>query len=600
MEQRMSMNTRVRLSVMMLLQYMMFAVFWVPLAAYLTNMNVEGMYKATILSSMALGCLVAPLICMIADRHFSSQKVLTVLNFACGVLLLLAAKQTDPMMLFIFLVLAMFCYMPTWSLTNAIAMANSPAEKFPQIRVFGSIGWVASGLFSFVAGWKMFGETTIDGTNIPLLCGAGTALLAALVNTTLPDTPPPSKGKEASIVDALGLRALTLMKDFNFALFIIISMLVMIPFTIYWSYGSMFLQDQGFEFITITMNWGQFVEMFLMLLVPFALAKFGVKKTMLIGLAALLARYVSFWGGGTLNQNSLYFLGILVHGIIFGFFFVGGQVYVDKKAPPEIRAQAQGLIVLICFGMGMLIGNYGNGAMIDSYSAKLEPAVAGYTMPSAVPAEAVTVADAKVSDVKLYGRALSATEVAVLNMRDVVKNADKAKALEEAAAESVKLDDGLLAAGDKAETAVTFSVVVNLPADDKEDETDDSLSGTLLTMGSGDDAVILGVDDNKLYFQAGASRITRRLKTDRGQDEEGKDKTVHVVGTFDGKDLRMYTDGSIYKRVDWDPIWVITTVFSVILLAAFALLFKDDVKETAVAAAPAGDVPSEPEGSTEA
>ncbi len=310
MEQQMSMNTRIKLSVMMFLQYMMFAVFWVPLSAYLTNMNVEGLYKATILSSMALGCLVAPLICMIADRHFASQKVLTVLNFACAVLLLLAAKQDSPVMLFVFLVLAMFCYMPTWSLTNAIAMANIPAEKFPQIRVFGSIGWVASGIFSFVAGWKMFGETAIDGTNIPLFCGAGVALLAALTNTTLPDTPPPSKGKEASIVDALGLRALTLMKDRNFALFIIISMLVMIPFTIYWSYGSMFLQDQGFEFITITMNWGQFVEMFLMLLVPFALAKFGVKKTMLIGLAALLARYVSFWGGGTLNQNSLYFLGI--------------------------------------------------------------------------------------------------------------------------------------------------------------------------------------------------------------------------------------------------------------------------------------------------
>ena len=581
MEQQMSMNTRVRLSVMMLLQYMMFAVFWVPLAAYLTNMNVEGMYKATILSSMALGCLVAPLICMIADRHFSSQKVLTVLNFACAVLLLLASKQATPMMLFIFLVLAMFCYMPTWSLTNAIAMANSPAEKFPQIRVFGSIGWVASGIFSLVA-FKLF-ETKIDGTSIPLMCGAGTALLAALLNTTLPDTPPPSKGKEASIIDALGLRALTLMKDFNFALFIIISMLVMIPFTIYFSFGSQFLQDQGFEYITVTMNWGQLVEIFLMLLVPFALAKFGVKKTMLIGLAALLARYVSFWGGGMLNQNSLYFLGILVHGIIFGFFFVGGQVYVDKKAPPEIRAQAQGLIVLICFGIGMLIGTYGNAAMIDSMSAKLEPAAAGYTMPSAVPSEEVTVADAKVSNVKLYGRALSATEVAVLNMRDVVKDAEKAQRIEDRADEPVKLEDGLLAAGDKAETAVSFSVVVNLPADDKDDETDDSLSGTLLTMGSGDDVVVLGVDDNKLYFQAGTSRITHRLKMPRGQDDEGKDRTVHVVGTFDGKDLRMYTDGSIYKRVDWTPIWVITTIFSVILLAAFALLFKDDVKEVAAA-----------------
>jgi len=365
-----STSVRIRLSVMMFLQYMMLAVWSVPLAAYLTNMGVEGMYKATILSSMALGCMVAPIICMIADRHFASQKVLTVLNFGCAVLFFLAARQTNPMGLFVFLLLGMFCYMPTWSLTNAIAMANYPPEKFPQIRVFGSIGWVASGVFSFVAGWKMFGETAIDGTSIPLLCGAGAALVTALFGFTLPNTPPPGKGKEASIVDALGLRALTLLKDRNFLLFIIISMFVMIPFTMYWSYGSQFLQDQGFEKITITMNWGQFVEMFVMLLVPIALVRFGVKWAMAMGLIAMLVRYVAFLGGGLYDQTTLYYLAILVHGVIFGFFFVGGQVYVDKKAPPEIRAQAQGLIVLICFGVGMLIGNFFNGKLIEVYTTE--------------------------------------------------------------------------------------------------------------------------------------------------------------------------------------------------------------------------------------
>lgn len=368
------MSVRIRLSIMMLLQYMMLAVWSVPLAAYLTNMGVEGIYKATILSSMALGCLIAPIICMIADRHFSSQKVLTALNFGCALLFFVAARQSSPLALFVVLLLAMFCYMPTWSLTNAIAMANAPSEKFPQIRVFGSIGWVASGVFSFVAGWKLFGEAKIDGTSIPLLCGAGTALVTAFFGLTLPDTPPPAKGKEASIVDALGLRALTLLKDRNFALFILVSMFVMIPFTMYWSYGSQFLQDQGFEKITITMNWGQFVEMFVMLLVPLALARYGVKWAMVVGLVALLVRYVAFWGGSQYDQTLFYYVGILVHGVIFGFFFVGGQVYVDKKAPPEIRAQAQGLIVLICFGVGMLIGNFFNGQMIHHYKTETEVA----------------------------------------------------------------------------------------------------------------------------------------------------------------------------------------------------------------------------------
>ncbi|MHC4518368.1 MAG: MFS transporter, partial [Planctomycetota bacterium] len=303
---------------------------------------------------------------MIADRHFASQKVLTALNFTCAVLFFLAARQSSPLGLLIFLVLAMFCYMPTWSVTSAIAMANSPSEKFPQIRLFGTIGWVAAGVFGFLA-LKMY-DKKIDGTAIPLLCGAATALVAGLFALTLPDTPPPGKGKKASVVDALGLRALSLMKDRNFAIFIILSMLVMIPFTLYFSFGSQFFSSQGFKLVTVTMNWGQFVEMFVMLLVPMALARFGIKWTMVVGLAALAVRYFTLWAGFAGDQTLMYYVAILVHGVIFGFFFVGGQVYVDKKAPPEVRAQAQGLIFLICFGIGMLVGTFFNGELIERYT----------------------------------------------------------------------------------------------------------------------------------------------------------------------------------------------------------------------------------------
>ena len=363
-----TMSIRIRLSIMMFLQYMMFAVWWVPLAAYLANMEIGGSYKAWILSVMPLGCLVAPVICMIADRHFASQKVLTILNFGCAVLFFLGARQTNPAALFVILLLGMFCYMPTWSLTNAIAMSNYPSDKFPQIRVFGSIGWVAAAVFSLLAATSLFGGKVLDGTAIPLYCGAGTALVAALLNLTLPNTPPPAKGKEASIVDALGLRAMTLLKDRNFLLFIIISLLVMIPFTMYFSLGSQFFESQGFKQVTATMNLGQFVEIFLMLLVPLALKRLGVKWTMVAGLVALAIRYLTLWGGVAADQTYLYYIAILVHGVIFGFFFVGGQVYVDKKAPPEIRAQAQGLIVLICFGIGMLIGTFLNVELIERYT----------------------------------------------------------------------------------------------------------------------------------------------------------------------------------------------------------------------------------------
>jgi len=352
---------------MMFLQYLMYAVWWVPMAAYLKNLEVPSTYQAWILSVMPLGSLASPVISMVADRHFSSQKVLTALNLGCALFFFLGALQTRPEWMFVVLLLGMCCYMPTWSLTATIAMANYPPEKFPQIRVFGSIGWVASSVFSLIAASSLFG-IVIDGTAIPLYCGAGTALVAALLNLTLPDTPPPAKGQKSSLVDALGLRALALLKDRNFALFILISLLTMIPFTLYFSLGSQFFESQGFKQVTATMNLGQFVEIFLMFLVPLALLRWGVKWTMAAGLAALAIRYYALWGGVAMDQVALYYVAILVHGLIFGFFFVGGQVYVDRKAPPEIRAQAQGLIILICFGVGMLIGTFGSVELIARYT----------------------------------------------------------------------------------------------------------------------------------------------------------------------------------------------------------------------------------------
>ncbi|HON92553.1 MAG: MFS transporter [Phycisphaerae bacterium] len=365
----MPLTVRIRLSAMMFLQYMLFAAWFVQLAGYLDKIGVTGTLKALILGSMPLGSLVSPIFCMIADRHFASQRVLMVLNFACTGLLLLAALVSNPVALFVLLLLAMICYMPTWSLTAAVAMAHAPSEKFPQIRVFGSIGWVAAGVFSLVAD-KFFNGAKIDGTNIPLFCGAGTALAAALLTFTLPNTPPPSKGKPASIIDVLGLRALGLLKSGNFAFFMLISMIAMIPFTMYFSLGSQFFMSQGFKQVTATMNLGQVAEILIMLLVPIALTRYGAKWAITAGLGMLLVRYIAFLAGGVLGQTWMYYIAILVHGAIFGFLIVGGQVYVDKKAPPEIKAQAQGLVGLLLFGVGMFVGTFVNVRLIDLYTTE--------------------------------------------------------------------------------------------------------------------------------------------------------------------------------------------------------------------------------------
>lgn len=357
--------TRIRLYLMMFFQYMMYAVWWVPLAAYLTNLNVPGTQKAFILSSMAIGCMASPVIGMVADRYFAGQKVLIVLNILNSILLFCAARTSNADLIFIFLLFTMLFYMPTWGLTSAIAMTHSPSEEFPRIRVFGSVGHVASGVCSLVAVNLL--HLKFDGTNLPFYCGAGIGLVAAAINFTLPDTPPAGKGKKGSVMDAFGLGTIRLMKDRNFALFIVLSFLSLIPFAMYFSYFSEFLLNIKTQFITITINWGILAEMGFMLLIPLAIKKFGLRKVMILGLVAMVVRYLSLYLGGIIDQQWMYYIGILIHGLIFGFFYVGGQIYIDKKAPEELKAQAQGFIFLMTFGAGLLVGNLIDGGIISIF-----------------------------------------------------------------------------------------------------------------------------------------------------------------------------------------------------------------------------------------
>lgn len=361
----------VKLWLMMFLQFLQFAVWWVPLAAYLTNLGVGDIQKALILSSMAIGCIVSPVVGGLADRYFSCEKILAWLNLLTSVLLTVAGFQSNPDFIFVLLLLAMFAYMPSWGLTSVIAMTHSPSEQFPQIRLAGSVGWVASGIFSIVA--VRFFKVSFDGTSLPLFCGAVLSLIAALVNLTLPSTPPQARGQKISLVQTLGLKTISLMKNKDFAIFIIASFLAFIPFALYWSYLSQFLQSIGYKYLTVTMNFGQVTEMLILFFVPSVIRRFGLRLTMVVGLIALLFRYVAFYFGTVSGLGWMLFGGILVHGIIFGFFSVGGQIYIDKVAPAELKAQAQGFIFVITFGAGILAGNFLGAWLIRFYTVVGSP-----------------------------------------------------------------------------------------------------------------------------------------------------------------------------------------------------------------------------------
>ncbi|MCP4375945.1 MAG: nucleoside permease [bacterium] len=595
----MSMNVRIKLSAMMFFQFMLFAAFWVPLSGYLSDKLGFTVSSVTmIMGTMAYGCMLSPIIGMIADRHFASQKVLAVLNALGAVFLGLAAFQTDPTMMFVFLLIYQLCYMPTWGLTASIAMTHSPAEKFPQIRAFGSFGWVSAAIFSLFA-YYILGFEGFDKSNLPLLCGAGVSVVAAVLAMTLPHTPPPAKGEPASVIDALGLKAASLMKQFDFLAFIVISTLVMIPFMLYFNLNSMFLNDKGFEFITLTMSLGQFAEIFFMLLIPLALAKMGVKWAMTIGLATMAVRYASFWMGSATDSTVLYYVAIIIHGIIFGFFFIGGQIYVDKKAPTKIRAQAQGFLFLITFGIGTLLSMQVNNALITAHTDTSVVTAEDFALTDGSTfSTATTIQGAKLDDLKIFDRVLNDNEFAFLAASG--KKAENIKAEAAGGDKKVAIDKGLVEnpATTPVTKAFTFDTKLTLPKDDPKIDTDNKLTGTIFTVGTGDKAVTLAVKDNLLTYKAGSAEIVAlRVKLPRDKEKE---KSIHLAGTFDGKEIKLYVNGGVFEMRDWGPIWKITTFASVGLLVLFVLCFHyhggkgEDAEEAPAEDAPAAEIEETP------
>lgn len=363
-----SFSTAVQLCTMMFMQYMLSAVWWVPLAAYLSHtLKLEVYQVSLVLSAMAIGAMASSFIGAIADRYFAAEKILAVLNLLTGIFLLLAAQQTTFAPLMACVVLAMLCHMPTQSLTSTIAMSHTPSEQFPRIRMFGSVGWVASGIFSVVALHVMH-LPAFDDTNLPMYCGAAVCFVAALLNLRLPHTPPTVDRKAGiSFMDVTGFSAFSLMRDKNYRTFLILTFLTIIPFNLYHVYGSMILADEQVQNITITLNLGQLAEMFFLVITTSILVKTGIRNTLIFGMIALVVRYASFFIGAETGLQGFYYIGILVHGLIFGLFFVGGQVYTDKVASRSIKAQAQGLLFFLVWGVGFLIGTLWNGWLIGLF-----------------------------------------------------------------------------------------------------------------------------------------------------------------------------------------------------------------------------------------
>ncbi len=370
----MNRKVQIELSAMMFLEFFIWGAWFVTLGTYLgKGLAFDGSDIGNAYSAMPWGAIIAPLfVGMVADRFFSAQKVMGILHLLGGAVLYYATTVRDPGMFFWVVLVYALCYYPTLALVNAISFNHmeDTEKQFPVIRVFGTLGWIVAGLIVGFAG--------VEATAIPMKIAAYVSIILGIYSFFLPETPPKSLGQKVTISDVLGLKALTLMKDRSFAVFAISSLLICIPLAFYYNFTNLFLNESEISKAASKMTMGQMSEVFFMLVMPFFFARLGVKKMMLFGMLAWAVRYLLFAFGNSTSLVMMYYVGILLHGICYDFFFVTGQIYVDKKAPKEMQASAQGLIALITYGVGMVIGSRISGIVVEKYQVMQGAEITGH------------------------------------------------------------------------------------------------------------------------------------------------------------------------------------------------------------------------------
>lgn len=362
-------TTWLQLAFMMFLNFFIWGAWFVTLGTFLDKaLHASGTEIGLAYLTQSIGAIVAPFIIgLIADKFFSAQKILGWLHIAGAVLLYYAASQPDFNSFFPYILIYMILFMPTLALVNSVSFRQmkNPEKQFPFVRALGTIGWIVAGVTISIIGWDKLGSEGLLVNTFKMAAIA--SLILGLFSFTLPATPPLKKNQKSTISDMLGLDALRLLGNRSYLIFFIASIAICIPLAFYYNFTNLFLNEKGMTSTAGFQSIGQASELLFMLLMPVLFIRFGVKKMLAMGMLAWVLRYVFFAYGNIDEGYWMLFLGVLLHGVCYDFFFVTGQIYTDKLAGEKFKSSAQGLITLATYGVGMMIGSLVSGPIVDAY-----------------------------------------------------------------------------------------------------------------------------------------------------------------------------------------------------------------------------------------
>lgn len=350
----------------MFLEFFIWGAWFVTMGTYLTvTLKATGTQNAGAYATQSLGAIIAPFVIgLIADKYFSAQRILGVLHLLGAASLYYATTIADFDKFYPNILFYMIIYMPTLALVNSVSFKQmqNPSKEFPLIRVFGTAGWIIAGIVIGLLGWEKSGTLVLTFKMASIA-----SLILGLLSFTLPDTPPVKRGQKTTFGDIIGLDSISLLKNRSYLIFFLASVAICVPLAFYYNFTNPFLNEVGVKAAAGVQAMGQVSELAFMAAMPLFFVRFGVKKMLAIGMLAWVLRYIFFAYGDAGSSYWMLIAGIVMHGICYDFFFVTGQIYTDNLAGERFKSAAQGFITLATYGVGMLIGSYISGPIVDHW-----------------------------------------------------------------------------------------------------------------------------------------------------------------------------------------------------------------------------------------